>query len=52
MCREEIEMKELEIHEKVHDQPPVPKSVEESASQDVVYENKDVEEIPEKSEQN
>ena len=45
-------MKQSRIYEEVHDRPPVPKSIEDSASQDVVYENIDVEEILEKSEQN
>ena len=54
MCRQEFEMREPRIYEEVHDPPPVhvPKSVEDSASQDVVYENIDVEEIREKSEKN
>ena len=46
-----MEMKQSRIYEEVHDLPPVPKSVEESASQDLVYENVACETIPEKSEQ-
>ena len=54
MCRQELEMREPRIYEEVLDRPPAPtcKSVEDSASQDVVYENIDVDEFPEKSEKN
>ena len=44
-------MKQCGIYEEVHDLPAIPKSVEESSSQDLVYENIAHEIVLEKSEQ-
>ena len=51
LYRQELEMKQCRVYEEVHDLPAIPKSIEESPSQDLVFENNTYETIPEESEQ-